>query len=266
MLYVPRLPKKPGSGAESLEQRMKDRLEVVADAIQECSHATNEYYKMKFIRMYPGLPLIKESLLTSIQAKMMKSSKWEEKFTDFATKFKNFQSDIQEDLALFTSDGVQVTVRAVEEIKEFMKLVFTNFATPEEEDLLKFIRSKGGPEVFIKDDNLLQAVIERHKSQQGKTRQEDSGAGQGEASFNLGRNFSFDDIKKELNANLDAVLAGNQKFFDQKFKEQRDQIKSVKDDIRREGDRVVGHVLAGPHDRILDKVGIRSLFIAITLT
>ena len=70
MLNVPRLaPIKPaelGSGAESLAQRMDDRLKVAAVVIEECSHATNEYYAMKFIRMYPGLFLIVEGCLTAI--------------------------------------------------------------------------------------------------------------------------------------------------------------------------------------------------------
>jgi hypothetical protein len=272
--YVSRLariePAELGSGAESLAQRMDDHLKVAAVAIEECSHATNEYYKMKVICMYPGLSLIMESCLNAIQAKMIKSSKWEEKFTDFATKFANFHSDFTADLAFYTGAGVQATVRAVgkmdEKISKLMKLVFTHFTSPEEQELLLFIKSKGGPEVFIKDDKLLLDLIQKHKTQQGKTGQEDDRVGQGKASFDLGRNSAFDDTKKELNADLDAVLAGSKRFFAQKFEEQKDQIAKVRDDIRRESDRIVGELRSGAHDRILDKVGIRSLFIATTLT
>jgi len=273
MLYLPRLtsikPAELGSGAESLAQRMEGHLKVAAVAIEECSHVTNEYYKMKIIRMYPDFSRIMESVLTAIQAKLIKSSKWEEKFTAFATKFANFQSDFTADLALYTGAGIQATFRAVgkidDKISMFMKAVFTLFASPEENQLLSFIKSEGGPEVFITDDNLLRDLIKKYNTQQRQTSQEDDRVGQGKARFDLG-NSEFDDTKKELNADLDVVLARSKKFFAPKFQEQKDQIEKVRDDIRREGDRIVGQLLSGAHDRILDKVGLRSLFIATTLT
>ena len=269
MIYGPRLaPIKPaelGFGAESLAQRMDNHLKVVVAAIEECSHVTDEYYKMKLICMYPGLSLIMESCLTAIQAKMIKSSKWEEKFTHFATKFANFKYDFTANLALYTGAGVQATFRAVgkmdEKISKLMKLVFTHFNSPEEHELLTFIKSKGGSEKFIKDDKLLLDLIQKYKNQQGATGGDDH-VGQGRASFDLG-NSAFNDTKKELNSDLDVVLAGSKKFFSQKFEEQKDQIAKVRDDIRRESDRIIGRLLSGAHDRILDKVGIQSLFFCI---
>ena len=263
MIYGPRLaPIKPaelGFGAESLAQRMNNHLKVVVAAIEECSHVTDEYYKMKLVCMYPGLSLIMESCLTAIQAKMIKSSKWEEKFTDFAMKFADFKDNFTVNLALYTGAGVQATFRAVgkmdEKISKLMKLVFTHFNSPEEHELLSFIKSKGGSEKFIKDDKLLLDLIQKYKNQQGATGEEDDRAEQGRASFDLG-NSTFNDTKKELNTDLDVVLAGSKKFFSQKFEEQKDQIAKVRDDIRRESDRIIGQLLSGAHDRILDKVGI----------
>ena len=273
ILYVPRLepiePAELGSGAESLAQRMKDRLAAVANVIKDCSLVTDQYYQMKFIRMYPGLFLVMESCLIVVQAKLIKCSKWEEKFTDLATKFANFQSDFKADLSFYTGAGVQATFRAVgkmdEKISMLMKLVFTRFASSEEQELLLFVKSQGGPENFIEDDKLLQDLIRKYKTQQGQTSQEDDHV-QGRASgVDLG-NSAFDDTKKELQVDLDVVLARSKKFFVQKFEEQKDQIATVRDDIRRESDRIVDRLLSGAHNRILDKVGIRSLFIATTLT
>lgn len=199
---------------------------------------------------------------------MIKSSKWEGKFTDFATQFANFQSDFTADLSFYTGAGVQATFRAVGKIDEkmsmLMKLVFTRFASPEEQELLLFVKSQGGPEEFIKDDKLLLDLIQKYKTQQGQTSQEEDHV-QGRASFDLG-NSAFDDTKKELHVDLDVVLAGSKKFFVEKFEEQKDQIATVRDDIRRASDRIVSRLLSGAHNRILDKVGIRSLFIATTLT
>lgn len=198
----------------------------------------------------------------------MKSSQWEDKFTNFATKFANFQSDFTANLALYTGTGVQATVRVLgkldDKISMLMKVVFAHFASPEENELSSFIKLKGGPEVFSKDDKLLMDLIQKHKGQQALTDQGDDRVGQGKANFDLG-NSAFNDTK-ELNTNLDVLLAGSKSFFAQKFEEQKNQIAEVKDVIRRESDRIVGQLLSGAHDRILDKVNIGILFITKTLT
>ncbi|KDR69989.1 hypothetical protein GALMADRAFT_145035 [Galerina marginata CBS 339.88] len=241
-LLAPIKPSELGSGAESLAQRMDKRLEAARHAIEECSHATHEYYKMKVI------------------SKLVKSNKWEEKFADLATQFANFQSDFAADIAIFTGVGVQATIRAVdqidEKIKMLRKVVFNLFASPEETELLSFIKTKGGgPEKFINDDTLLLDLIQKHKGQQAQTGEEDDrvgqGIGQGKASFDLG-NSAFDDTKKELTTELNILLDASKKTFTQLFEEQKDQIAAVRDDIRRESDRMVGRILSGPHDRILD--------------
>ncbi|KDR69957.1 hypothetical protein GALMADRAFT_160132 [Galerina marginata CBS 339.88] len=237
-LLAPIKPAELRFGSESLAQRIDTRLRVAAVAIEECSHATHEYYKTKVI------------------SKLIKSNKWEEKFTDLATKFANFQSDFAADLAFYTGAGVQATVRAVGKIDEkitmLMKLVFNVFASPEENELMSFIKSKGGSEEFIKDDKLLLDLIKKHKGQQAQSAQEDDRVGQGKASFDLG-NSAFDDTKKELTTDLNILLDGSRKTFVQLFEEQKDQITAVRDDMRRESDRIVGQLLSGAHDRVLDK-------------
>ncbi|KAF8901892.1 hypothetical protein CPB84DRAFT_1846604 [Gymnopilus junonius] len=62
-------PAELGSGGEKLDEYMKDRLSEAAKAITECSHATHEYYKMKLI------------------PKLIRSGKWENKFTEYAQIF-----------------------------------------------------------------------------------------------------------------------------------------------------------------------------------
>ncbi|KDR69994.1 hypothetical protein GALMADRAFT_145041 [Galerina marginata CBS 339.88] len=249
-LLAPIKPSELGSGAESLAQRMDNRLKAAADAIRECSHATHEYYKMKVI------------------PKILKSNKWEEKFTDLATQFANFQSDFAADIAFFTGAGVQATIRAVGQIDEkitmFMTVVFNLFASSEETQLLSFIKTKGGSEKFINDDTLLLDLIKKQKGQQAQP-SEDDRIGQGKANFDLG-NSPFDDTKKELTTDLNILLDGSRKTFTQLFEEQKDQITAVRDDIRRESDRIVGRLLSGAHDRILDKVGVHSLFATTELT
>jgi hypothetical protein len=172
---------------------------------------------------------------------------------------------------MFTGIGVQAIHRAVgkmdEKVSILMNLVFTSFASPEENELSSFINSKGGAKRFINDDKLLMDLVQKRENQQAPNGQRDDHARQGRASFDLGNAASaFNDTKNELKDSLDEVLAESKTFFDMKFEEQKNQITEVKDVIRRESDRIVGQLLSGAHDRVLDKVGIRILFITMTLT
>lgn len=45
----------------------------------------------------------------------------------------------------------------------------------------------------------------------------------------------------------------NETTFNQKFEAQRLQIEEVKTVVRRESDRIIEAVLAGPHEKIVDK-------------
>lgn len=57
-------PNELGTEGVKVADRMNQRLKDAATTIQDCSHATHDYYKMKFIRM----AVLSVSVLSSYQA------------------------------------------------------------------------------------------------------------------------------------------------------------------------------------------------------
>ncbi|KIJ51711.1 hypothetical protein M422DRAFT_244046 [Sphaerobolus stellatus SS14] len=121
-------PEELGEEGGVITGNIKTRLETAAKNIQDCSHVTHEYYKMKFI------------------PKFFKSFKWEEKFTEFATAFTMLTSDIKTDLELFIGTGVQNIHHA-------------------ELELSAFVTSKGGLDKFTSDDKLLLDLVKKREEQ-----------------------------------------------------------------------------------------------------
>lgn len=66
----------------------------------------------------------------------------------------------------------------------------------------------------------------------------------------------INDLKEELQIDVDADLKKNMKVFSRKLDEQRRQLKQIEDTVVRQGNRVVSALREGPHDRIHDPVSI----------
>lgn len=186
---------------------------------------------------------------------MIKSNSWEDKFTTFATTFGDLGNGLATDLALYTGAGVQAIHRVVGRLDEkmdlLMKLVFETLASPEEQELSHFIKTKGGADKFVEDDKLLQELIHKRDSQLSRNSGSSASAGvpqQGKSST------SFIEIKEQLKGSLDKSLAESKAFFDRKFEEQKNQLSEVKRVVRHESDRIIDEILSGPADRIRDKV------------
>ncbi|KAE9390394.1 hypothetical protein BT96DRAFT_865607 [Gymnopus androsaceus JB14] len=62
----------------------------------------------------------------------------------------------------------------------------------------------------------------------------------------------INDLKEELQIDVDADLKKNMKVFSRKLDEQRRQLKQIEDTVVRQGNRVVSAIREGPHDRIHD--------------
>jgi hypothetical protein len=67
-----------------------------------------------------------------------------------------------------------------------------------------------------------------------------------------------DDLKKEINEDLDSAVDKNRIVFFPKFEVQKRQIIDELLVVTRESDRVIQVVKGGPHERILDRVSILS--------
>jgi hypothetical protein len=149
------------------------------------------------------------------------------------------------------NDSLANIDRKVDKLVETMFMVMR---TPEEKELFEFIVNKGGPDVVLKSDLLLKDVQQRQESLgEDTTRRNDSQL--------------FEDFRIEVKMDIGEIIEGN-KAFDMKFDEQRRQIEEVKTVVKRESDRVIEAVLAGPHSRIVNRVsaGTRKAGMITNLT
>ena len=68
-----------------------------------------------------------------------------------------------------------------------------------------------------------------------------------------GGQFNFFELQREIDSSPDKAIEKNADFFYRKFEIQT---KEIEDIVRREGDRVISAIREGPHDRIVDPVGL----------
>ncbi|EEB99695.1 hypothetical protein MPER_00578, partial [Moniliophthora perniciosa FA553] len=218
----------PGADGLSIENRLRTRMGAIIDTIKHCAKVCDTYQKRH----------------TAV--KLFTSSKWQGKFAEVAQQFTDHKSGIQYDLQIHASDGIataNVTLTAMntsisqlkDSVIELMKTVFERLRTPEERELSAIIDSQpGGADAVLKNNPLLEKILAKQKTPKGDKPQTVAG------------------LQKEVMKGVDQVLA-EEKFFEQKFNAMRNQVDEVKVTVRHESDRVINAVLAGPHERIIDR-------------
>ena len=123
-----------------------------------------------------------------------------------------------------------------------MLQMFQKLVTPEQKKLADLVQEKGGNAV-LDDEQAMKEIAAVEASLSPASGRNDSGR------------FDLAEIQHEINDDPTNAIEKNAEFFNRKFDIQRRQIKEdVKRAVRREGDRVILAVLAGPHDRIVDPV------------
>ena len=203
------------------------------------------------------------TLCTLLAVKFFTSVKWQAKFTDVAQQFATHKDGIAFDLQLQASVGIAaatVSLAAVggwvaqlnDTVARMMELVFARMRSPEERELAALVGAQpGGAEAVLKDERLLQEVLKKVKTGQ----KEEGGMrrpGQGPQEKSEGP-LTPEALKAEVKKGVDQIMEEN-RFFEQKFEAMRAQVDEVKVVVRHESDRVIDAVLAGPHERIVDKV------------
>lgn len=126
-------------------------------------------------------------------------------------------------------------------------LLLQALRSPVERELIREIELSGGADKVLKDENLMKKLIEKSgdRETQGDTKVLSKDA---QAAL-------IKDIARDVNKSFSDMIQENEELFDRKFKAQQDALAEEMSTIaRREGDRVIGAITSGPHDRIIDKV------------
>lgn len=183
--------------------------------------------------------------------KIFTSAKWKTKFTQVAQQFVDHRAELQFDLQVYASLGVAATNETLavmsQNVSTVMEMVFELMRSPEERELVNFVSSRpGGADAILKNDTLLARVIAKQRPSR-----QDSLDGVARADQPL----TIERLRQEVEKDVESVMKDNQ-FFDQKLEAMRIQIGEVKVTIQHETDRVLDAMHSGPHDLILDRVGL----------
>lgn len=197
--------------------------------------------------------------------KVLSSSKWKIKFDTIAESFAEHKKEIQLDLSLYVSRGidkanstlagVDLSTKATNvKMDLLMKMIFEHFQSSEERNIQSVVSSMGGTEVVLKNEDLIREVYDKQKPRD----------------WEGGKPMSAAEIKnevkkmhEELKKDLDTVLAESTDMFDRKFGALRNRLVEV---TKQQSDRVIKEVHEGPYaKRILDPVSVTSLPVNLCL-
>ena len=124
-------------------------------------------------------------------------------------------------------------------------LLLQTLRSPIEREIMNEIKQNGGPENVLQNEALMKKLIE--KSETAK----DTKVLPKDAQATL-----LKEITRDASRSFADMIKENEDLFSRKFKAQETALKEEMEMItRREGDRVIGAILSGPHDRIQDPVG-----------
>jgi hypothetical protein len=144
-------------------------------------------------------------------------------------------------------------------VDKLVEMVFILMRSAEEREISEFIESKGGREAVLKSDFLLRELLSKQKSPKdastSKGSQVPSTAKDVLTSKGSQILSTVEDVRAEVEMEVDQIVTDN-KWFEQKFEEQRRQLEEVKTLVVRESDRVIQAARSGPHDRIVNQVSL----------
>ena len=188
--------------------------------------------------------------------KLFRSLEWEQKLIGFVNQFEDHKKELHFDLSMHASIGIDqanTTLLAVSgqventESNVSMVLLLQLLRSPKERQLIKKIELKGGAERVLKDENILKELIaesgEKEMTGDAKVLSKDKQA------------ELVKEVVREASRTFEDMVKENEELFTRKFKAQEIALKEEMETVtKREGDRIIGVITGGPHERILDPV------------
>ncbi|KAJ7115464.1 hypothetical protein C8R44DRAFT_880758 [Mycena epipterygia] len=215
----------------TIKGRMQEIVKATADDIKACANACDTYSKKKLV------------------VKILKGPIWEGKLVSFVEIFTKRRSEFEFALSMHTALGVDAanktlstvdqTTQEVNAKMDMMLKMFQQFVTPAQTEMSRMIEQRGGP-ACLDNDKALRELNEFEAKSSGPAKKK-------------GKSFDLEDLKEDLHSDPDAAMERNMAKFNRKLDAQTRQILDEVDRlVKREGDRVISAVNAGPHDRIID--------------
>src|ERR1700753_4014508 len=123
---------------------------------------------------------------------------------------------------------------------DVMVKLFQEFVTPQQKTLAARVGAMDEKAV-LEDEQTMKELADEESALQGQ-----SGGT---------RPFDLVELQQEIRGDPEEAIRTNAEFFDRKFEIQRRQLaEDFARAFKREGDRIISEVTAGPHDRTVDPV------------
>lgn len=145
---------------------------------------------------------------------------------------------------------------------EAMRESFKTMMSPFMRELDQRIRNQGTVEEILKNDGFLRELnaYENNPQSLGISSRDELKPGRS----NPDANNDYKDLKKELLEEPAKAIAKNAEVFRRKFEMQKQEIvDEVEKVVIRESDRIIQSVMAGPHEKILDRVSCPRVHISV---
>ena len=137
--------------------------------------------------------------------------------------------------------------------------MFEQLVSPEQKQLSATVAAKGGVKALRNNDKML---LELDRKVSGAPSASSAEGHRAPRSKSGDTYQNADDLRAEIFEDPDAAVEKNQTVYFRKFEAQKRQIiDELTLVVKRESDRVIQEIKAGPHERILDRV--RTLYTSL---
>ncbi|OBZ66087.1 hypothetical protein A0H81_13974 [Grifola frondosa] len=220
-----------GRDGITIQVRMQDLISQTANDIKECANVCDTYSKKKLL------------------VRILKGPIWDSTLQGFIQLFAKRRDEFDLSISFHVGLGVDNANRKLDVVNAKLDAVLEffhsdSYNSPERSKVESLIRSKGGAEVVLNDDDALREIL---GADIGLFRLSDHNRAQAD-----GSKYDLQELKIDLDIEPTHAVRENMKRFEQKFQMQKRSIEDLAEAIHHEGDRVIESITSGPHDKIVD--------------
>ncbi|THG96375.1 hypothetical protein EW026_g5444 [Hermanssonia centrifuga] len=216
----------------SLVVRLDKCLCAVAKEIERCAAACATYEKQKYI------------------VKLVKNGEWEDSLKAFTEAFHGHKERIQWEISVHVGITIDELKSSVGEFAAMIRstdsnssmvLLMRQLRSPGERELQDFIKSKGGPDRFLKDEKAMQELTLRASGVEG--------FGNTKVLSPKEQEEVIREMTRDLKKSFASMVKDDEDRFTNLFKLYQGRISS---DMRTESDRIINVINTGAHEKIQD--------------
>ncbi|KAM5542294.1 hypothetical protein V8D89_004167 [Ganoderma adspersum] len=228
-----------GKDGKTIQERLQGHVDLMEQDIRECANACDAYAKTKILH------------------KVLRGARWDDALQIYVRRFSKRRADIEFALAIHLGINIDIAHRKLDTIDSKVDAIFDllcQSTPPDQRELAAFVQRRGGPEAVLEDETLLASLYRERSATISTCGSTSSPTSRGWAKIPRREStVDFQALKAELLNDPDIAIANNLESFERKFMmQQRDLAAEMRRIIHHQGDRIIGAVTAGPHDRIID--------------